>query len=67
MRYPWYRKLMRHGGSLVVAIPRHIPKLWHLKAKDYVACYLDDRGRLIIESLGRDKDGNAKVPPYPHR
>lgn len=67
MRYPWYRKLMKHGGSLTVAIPRHMPKLWHLKAKDYVACYMDDKKRLIIEPLGRDKDGNAKVPPHSYR
>ena len=37
MPFVYYRKLIKHGGSLVVSIPKHLPRLWGLKAGDWVA------------------------------
>jgi len=44
MPYVFYRKLIRHGGSLVLAVPRHLPRLWNLKAKDYIAVEVGHQG-----------------------
>jgi len=48
MPYVYHRKLMRHGGSLVVALPRFLLKLWGLAGKDYVAVECGHRGFIRI-------------------
>lgn len=62
MRAVHYRRLMKHGGSLVVAIPRHMPRDWHLKAGDFVAIEQTDANRVLIYPAKEATDAKGPLP-----